>query len=619
MQDPSPVRREPDRRNRCRLCGDLLDPGVLRCPRDGALLGDGPDPWVGAILAGRYRLVARIGRGGMSSVYLARHTVIDRLAAVKILRTELSHDPVHRDRFLREARAVNRIQHENIIDITDYGETSEGVVFLVMEFVPGESLLSALARGPLAPLRAVHVARQIATGLGRAHQMNVIHRDLKPDNVLLVRRDDGSDLVKVLDFGIAKLLDAPALTQANKVFGTPGYIAPEYAMGGPLTPRSDLYSLGVVLYETVTGTLPFDSQHVGDLMLKHVLEPPVPPRSRVASLPEGLERVILRLLAKKPEERFTDAFHLIEALDALRGELGRDPAAESVPALSDHRTLFSLSPPIEIAGVPGRDDADVPTRVRLSLRAPASVWTDDPSPTPVDPHPEALLDWARPRPPEAHRGSMPPTTGLRDLRVPTAEDPLSLPGAWRSFLDTARTRLPEMYWGEAPADVAQALGLLEARVVTMESARDLVTRCRERLLALEARGRDFRLSIGRALDAIAADLSLRARERDAAAARCQALEAHRAALRGSRPSAPQADALLWEMAACEEVLRETVAVCEDLEFQHAELSRQIDRLNETLEADQRPLLDELTTHIEAMVTASREALTAVEALDARVV
>jgi len=606
------------------LCGDLLEPGVLRCPRDGALLGDGPDPWVGAILAGRYRLVARIGRGGMSSVYLARHTVIDRLAAVKILRTELSHDPIHRDRFLREARAVNRIQHENIIDITDYGETSEGVVFLVMEFVPGESLLSALARGPLAPLRALHVARQIATGLGRAHQMNVVHRDLKPDNVLLVHRDDGTDLVKVLDFGIAKLLDAPALTQANKVFGTPGYIAPEYAMGGALTPRSDLYSLGVVLYETVTGSLPFDSEHVGELMLKHVLEPPVPPRSRVPSLPEGFEQLILRLLAKKPEARYTDAFHLIEALDALRDSLAHDPAAESVPSLPDHRTLFSLSSPIDIEGVPGRDEGEVPTRVRLSLRVPLPALVEDPWATPVDPQPDALRDWANEAldglgtPDVAQRGSLPPTAGVLDLRVPSAEDPMALPGAWRNFLETARHRLPEMYWGEAPLGVSAALQRLESSVAIMEAAGDRVTRCRERLLGLEARGRDFRLSIGRALDGIAADLSLRARERDTAATRCTSLEAHRDALRGNPGSAAEADAVLWEMAACEEVLREAVHVCEDLEYQHAELGRQLDRLNETLEDDQRPLLDELTGHIEALVAASRTALDAVEALDASV-
>ncbi len=611
MQSPSAPVREPDRRSRCRLCGDVLDPGVLRCPRDGSLLGEGPDPWVGATLAGRYRLVARIGRGGMSSVYLARHAVIDRLAAVKILRAELCHDPVHRDRFLREARAVNRIQHENIIDITDYGETAEGAVFLVMEFVPGESLLSALARGPLAPLRAVHIARQIAKGLGRAHQMNVVHRDLKPDNVLLVRRDDGTDLVKVLDFGIAKLLDAPALTVANKVFGTPGYIAPEYALGGPLSPRSDLYSLGVVLYETVTGSLPFDSEHVGDLMLKHVLEPPVPPRTRVPSLPEGLERVILRLLEKKPEQRYTDAFHLLEALDALADALAHDPIAESVPSLPDHRTLFALSAPIEIQGVPVPDEAEVPTRIRVSLRGPSAGWEDDLA-TPLDP-PPALFDDVS----SSGRGSLPPAAGVLDLRVPSVDDPLALPGAWRSFLESARRRLPEMYWAETPAAVARALDTLDAIVRRMELAHGAVTRCRERLLALEARGRDFRQSIGRALDVLAADLSHRARERDAAAARCAAFEARRESVRGHRETNALADTLLWEMAACEEVLRESVALCEDLEFQHAELGRQIDRLNETLDADQRPLLDELTQHIADIVAASREALASVEELDAQ--
>ena len=144
---------------RCFNCGDLIAPGELRCPRDGALLGENPDPLAGATLAGRYRLIARLGRGGMSSVYLARHAVIDRLAAVKILRADLSDDPIHRSRFLREARAVNRIQHENIVSITDFGETSDGMVFLVMEYIPGESLLSNLARGPLAVRRPVDIVR----------------------------------------------------------------------------------------------------------------------------------------------------------------------------------------------------------------------------------------------------------------------------------------------------------------------------------------------------------------------------------------------------------------------------------------------------------------------------
>ena len=147
---------------------------------------------------------------------------------------------MQRDRFLREARAVNRINHENIVEITDYGDTEDGRVFLVMEYIPGDSLLQRISRGALPPIDALEIASQVAAGLARAHQMGVVHRDLKPDNVILVRDANGADRVKILDFGIAKMLDMPSLTATDKVFGTPGYIAPEYAAGSPIDGRADL-------------------------------------------------------------------------------------------------------------------------------------------------------------------------------------------------------------------------------------------------------------------------------------------------------------------------------------------------------------------------------------------
>ncbi|MEI8259787.1 MAG: serine/threonine-protein kinase, partial [Deltaproteobacteria bacterium] len=207
---------------RCPLCGDELSPGVGRCPRDGLMVGDANDPLIGATLAGRYRILARLARGGMASVYLARHVLIERLSAIKVLRRDLCDDSTQRDRFLREARAVNRINHENIIEIIDYGESEDGRVFLVMEYLPGESLLQRLSRGPIAPVRALNIAAQIASGLGRAHQMGVIHRDLKPDNLILLPSNNGAELVKIFDFGIAKLLDQPSLTASDRIFGTPG-------------------------------------------------------------------------------------------------------------------------------------------------------------------------------------------------------------------------------------------------------------------------------------------------------------------------------------------------------------------------------------------------------------
>src|SRR5688500_12101215 len=156
------------------------------------------DPLIGKTVGGRFRLIQRLGSGGMSSVYLARHVLIDRLMAIKTLRRDLARDAVQRDRFLREARAVNRINHENIVEITDFGETEDGLVYLVMEYVPGEPLLTHLSRGPFRPLRALDITEQAASALARAHQMGVIHRDLKPENMLLVDRGVGrGDFVKI--------------------------------------------------------------------------------------------------------------------------------------------------------------------------------------------------------------------------------------------------------------------------------------------------------------------------------------------------------------------------------------------------------------------------------------
>ena len=213
----------------CPRCSEPYADDAGFCPFDGTALTRDPDPFVGRTLAARYRLVRRLGSGGMAVVYLARHVMIERLSAIKILRQDLGMNVSHRERFLREARAVNRINHPNIVEITDFGEDG-GLVYLVMEYVEGESLQTALAPGRFELVRAIRIALQIASALGRAHELGVIHRDLKPENVLLVPRG-GADFAKLTDFGIAKIVDAPALTFTEQRFGTPGYIAPEYING----------------------------------------------------------------------------------------------------------------------------------------------------------------------------------------------------------------------------------------------------------------------------------------------------------------------------------------------------------------------------------------------------
>jgi serine/threonine protein kinase len=573
---------------RCPNCGDELLAGTIRCERDGWLYSDLLDAFSGATLAGRYRVIARLGRGGMSSVYLARHLMIDRLAAVKVLRSDLSRDPVHRDRFLREARAVNRIQHENVIDITDYGETSEGLVYLVMEYVPGESLLAAIARGPLALRRALDIARQIASGLARAHQMEVIHRDLKPDNVLLIPRDDRRDQVKLLDFGIAKMLDQPSLTLSNKVFGTPGYIAPEYATGGAITPRTDLYSLGVVLYEMVTGALPFDVEHLGELMLKHVMEPPVPPRARVPSIPEPIERLVLRCLEKQPERRFQNAHELIEHIDALRRELSGDPVLDALPPPREPAAVMGWTPSIAVPGI-DRDAADEgPTRVRASL-APLPLTP----PRPRESSPNHLLN--------IPRGGV-GTGGVLDVAAPERVDPVERPRAWRGFIDAVTTRLAAVFWGEAPAEVKARLGAMRSRVAAMDVAVTQLEIDRVRALGVEARARELRIDHGNAVDALAATLTQLGRERDDSASRRAALLRRREQVQRASGAAAlgASDAILWELGACEETLREQVAACDALEARLHDIESQLTQEERTLAVELDALIRELSVALESI-------------------
>lgn len=283
---------------------------------------DDRDPMLGRVVAQRYRLIERLGTGGMASVYLARHVLIDRLSAIKIVHPDLGNDAVYRARFLREAKAVNRINHPNIVEITDYGE-ADGLVFLVMEYVPGETLLRALDRGPIGWRKAASVGHQIASALGRAHQMGVIHRDLKPSNILLLPRRSGELFAKLTDFGVAKLADATTLTSAMVALGTPGYVAPEYQTLGTLDARADLYSLGVVLYQATTGTIPAPDEHM---------------HAHTSDAPAFFDDVVATLLALDPDDRPRDGF---EAADLLRRAL----ETEGMRAPSPSGASLTPAPP----------------------------------------------------------------------------------------------------------------------------------------------------------------------------------------------------------------------------------------------------------------------------------
>ena len=369
----------------CPRCEEAFADDAGFCPFDGQALARSADPFLGRTLSARYRLVRRLGSGGMAVVYLARHVIIERLSAIKILRQDLAMNPAHRERFLREARAVNRINHPNIVQITDFGEDS-GLTFLVMEYFDGEPLTLALGEGPMPPRRAVRIAAQIAAALGRAHELGVIHRDLKPDNVL-VRTVDGDDFVKLTDFGIAKIVDAPSITFSEQRFGTPGYIAPEYVQGAPASASGDLYALGVLLYQLLTGQLPYDARYAADLLVLQLREDPVKPSARVDGIPPGIEALVLQLMARDPAERPRDAFvahaaleeAFVDSSEASPRRTGR-PTPRAPPRRKAQRTAKAPARAGERAWRACRGESTTPrasaakARCAFGARAISSRW-----------------------------------------------------------------------------------------------------------------------------------------------------------------------------------------------------------------------------------------------------
>lgn len=282
---------------------------------------------IGVRLAGRYQITEKLATGGMGSVYLAEHLLIHKLVAIKVLHGEMSQDAEMVVRFQREAQAAAAIDHPNICAATDFGRTSHGEFFMVMEYLDGKGLDHVLsAQLPLGPQRTVHIAQQICAVLEQAHRLGIVHRDLKPENVMVIDQSGDPDYVKVMDFGVARIQFADEravrLTKAGVVYGTPAYMSPEQVTGDEVDHRADLYSLGVMMYEMATGSIPFNGTTVPKVMTQHLNEQPKPPSERApqALIPPALESVILKLLAKKPADRFPDAASLRQVLLAFDQE-----------------------------------------------------------------------------------------------------------------------------------------------------------------------------------------------------------------------------------------------------------------------------------------------------------
>src|SRR5947209_2769482 len=334
----------------CPTCGRQYAETNTLCPLDGAVLKrpGHEDQLIGQVLAGKYRIEEKLDEGGMGCVYRATHVLMEKTVAVKVLHPALAADDKIVARFTREAKAASRISHPHAINVTDFGESEKGVVYMVMEYLRGRTLKDIIrAGGPLPLARTVEIIRQVAGALDDAHAEGVVHRDLKSDNIMLEEVAGGGDWAKVLDFGIAKIQQDvdqtdPGLTAPNLIIGTPQYMSPEQcSQASHIDARSDIYSFGVILFEMLVGHVPFTGDSPTAIMMKHMQEPPPSILDERKDLPAAVGRVVARALAKPPEERFQKAGELADALAAAATEEAPAVAAQNTDT---DRIIISTAP-----------------------------------------------------------------------------------------------------------------------------------------------------------------------------------------------------------------------------------------------------------------------------------
>lgn len=397
---------------RCPNCTVMYEDTFKVCPRDGTPLDEGTvaipapqpshqaetkpvgDAMIGKVIAGRFRITGKLGEGGMGSVYKAEHTKMDRLSAIKILSDSMAHDPDAVARFTREANMSSKIEHPNAIAIYDYGEAEDGLVYLAMEFVEGHTLSSVLrATGPMPPERVLKIAKQIGDALDAAHALTIVHRDLKPDNVMLTRKGNTDDFVKVLDFGIAKMAGEEKrndLTQAGMVIGTPFYMSPEQVSGEKLDPRSDVYSFALMVYEMLTGRLPFGGENTQAVMISRLTQQPAPIRQHNPHISESVEFAVMRALTRDRDMRTPTAGQFVTDLeDAVAGRDRSATAPQHAVRTSGLETRQGAAA-VQAPQFPGVPTAPTPPAEAFATRpsapmgsAPQGMLPTDAVPTPA--------------------------------------------------------------------------------------------------------------------------------------------------------------------------------------------------------------------------------------------
>jgi serine/threonine protein kinase len=391
----------------CPDCHNIYDDDVLHCPEDGRGLTDLalPDDVIGRTI-GSYRVDRLLGKGGMGTVYMGTHPVIGSRVAIKFLHPQFSHDEKIVDRFFNEARAVNVIGHDNILKILDLNVTDDQRHYFVMEFLHGRPLQALLRHNVPVPLEVTGpILVQVCDALEAAHKRAIVHRDLKPDNVYLITMKGKKNFVKVVDFGIARIADdagaSTGKTQTGMVMGTPAYMSPEQGSGASnkIDGRSDVYSLGVMMFQLATGRLPFPGANFGEVLIGHLQLPPPQPRSLSLQIPEAYEAIILKCLQKKQEDRYASMKELKHEIEACMDKLG---ISKELPHADDSDTemhpVDARPPSSPGARTPGRPTGPVsknrisnpnarPAISRPPQRAAAATRRSSVPPTQLTPPP----------------------------------------------------------------------------------------------------------------------------------------------------------------------------------------------------------------------------------------